>query len=419
MRMQADKLDEQVDQILEEVDSPSVSICPEQGDPVTEGEFTEPIEGEVIENPPRPKGISLKWLIPVGLASLAVALVGVLVIVPLFAQSATIIITPDRQAVTITATMDTPARTLFTKSLTLSQQVDTTGKAYRPASVATGTVVFYNSLLSPQTVPAGTMLIGADGIHVITDEDANIPAGMLSTNGAMEVPAHTTTTGTGNDIAEGDINGACCRDYVFARNHAFSGGQDAREYPTPTKTDIEKAVTDMTSILQESMSAEAQSQMHPGEAVLPPQCRTQSTSNIAPGSEAAKITVSLISTCSAYAYTKADVTRQEIASFTQAITSQLGSGYGLDTAIGEHVTRIQTQDATVHITVSLSGTAIYHFPDSEMQHMKTLIAGKSRSQAMTLLLSLPGVHTAGMEIAQGRTMLPSDDTRIAIAVYQQ
>ena len=30
------------------------------------------------------------------------------------------------------ATMDTPTRTLFTKNLTLSQQVNTTGIAHRP-----------------------------------------------------------------------------------------------------------------------------------------------------------------------------------------------------------------------------------------------------------------------------------------------
>jgi hypothetical protein len=206
---------------------------------------------------------------------------------------------------------------------------------------------------------------------------------------------------------------------VFARNNAFSSGQDARVYPTPTKTDIQKAVTDMASLLQESMTAEAQSQVHPGEAVLPPQCKTQSTSNTAPGSEAAKITVSLISTCSAYAYTKADVTRQETVSFTQAITSQLGSGYRPDTAIKEQITHITAQNATVHITVNLSGTAVYHFSDSEMQQMKALIAGKSRNQATLLLLKMRGVHTAGVQIAQGRTTIPSDDRAIAIAVYRQ
>jgi len=120
-----------------------------------------------------------------------------------------------------------------------------------------------------------------------------------------------------------------------------------------------------------------------------------------------------------HTYNQTDVASKEAISFTQTIASQQGSGYVPDKVIKAQITSIKAQQTTARIVVSLSGTAVYHFPDSEMQHMKTLIAGKSRSQAMTLLLSLPEVHTAGMEIAQGRTMLPSDDTRIAIAVYQQ
>ena len=254
---------------------------------------------------------------------------------------------------------------------------------------------------------------------MVTDLDANIPAGMLSTNGVVAVPAHTTTAGAGSNIQAGDINGACCRDYVFARNSAFSGGLDARDYPTPTNTDIEKAVSNMTSTLLESMTADAQGQLRSGEAVLPPQCTMKSASNIAPGGEAAKITVSLISTCSAYSYNQTDVTSKEAVSFTQTIASQLGSGYAPDKAIKAQVTSVKAQNATAHITVSLSGTAVYHFSDSEMQHMKAMIAGKSSNQATLLLLKMRGVHMAGVQIAQERATVPSDDRAIAIAVYQK
>src|SRR5256885_13353845 len=109
------------------------------------------------------------------------------------------------------------------------------------------------------------MLIGADGVHVITDADAYLPAGQLAINGYTTVPAHTTSAGSGSNIRAGDISGACCRDYVFARNNQFSGGQDARDYQTPTSTDIQKAVNDMTSTMRQSMTADAKGQLHPDE----------------------------------------------------------------------------------------------------------------------------------------------------------
>src|SRR5450755_3593966 len=176
--MQTDELKDQIDHLIEEVDNSSDSQQSEE--PVSEGDFSELIEGEVIENPPKPHGISLRWLIPIGLVSLALALVGVLVIAPLFAESATIIITPDKQTVTAKGDITLAARTVLNKTFTLSEQVKTTGTGHQPATQAHGWVTFYNSLQSPQDIPAGTLLIGTDGTHVTTDSDAYIPGGTLA-----------------------------------------------------------------------------------------------------------------------------------------------------------------------------------------------------------------------------------------------
>ena len=203
----------------------------------------------------------IKWLIPVGLVSLVLALVGVLVIAPLFAESATISITPDVQNVTATGNITIPARTLVHKTMTLSEQVKTTGTAHQAATQAHGWITFYNALQTPQTIPVGTLLIGVDGSHVTTDGDAYIPGGTLATNGSATVLAHTTIAGVAGNIQAGDINGACCRDYVFAYNSAFTGGQDAREYRTATTADINVGSKELDSLITTQLTTDARKQL--------------------------------------------------------------------------------------------------------------------------------------------------------------
>lgn len=64
-------------------------------------------------------------------------------------------------------------------SLTLSQQqtTHTTGTGHQEARAAHGAIIFYNASLSSQTISTGMVLIGADGVHVVTDQEVVIPAG--------------------------------------------------------------------------------------------------------------------------------------------------------------------------------------------------------------------------------------------------
>jgi len=126
-----------------------------------DGDYSEEIDGEVVDAP-KPRGIPIKWLIPIGVGALLIALTVLVVVLPIIQASATIMIAPDRQRLDVSTTLSIQARKLFTRSLTLAQTVKTTGTAHQHASVATGYLTFYNSLPSPQTVPAGTMITAAD-----------------------------------------------------------------------------------------------------------------------------------------------------------------------------------------------------------------------------------------------------------------
>jgi Baseplate J-like protein len=412
--MQTDNLTEQIDKLLDEVDGPDV---PEE--PITDGEFAELIEGEVIENPPKPKGVPIKWFIPIGLVSLALALVGVLVIAPLFVESATIMVTPDVQTVTATGDITLPARMLVHKTITLAEQVKTTGTAHQAATQAHGWVTLYNALQSPQTIPAGTLFVGADGIHVTTDGDAYIPGGTLATNGSATVSGHAAIVGIAGNIQAGDINGACCRDYVFAYNSAFSGGQDARNYTTARDTDINVGSKELSSLITTQVTTEAQKQLASNEVMDSPQCQSKAVSMPKPGIEAAQVAVSVTSDCSVYAYNRSDLTTQEQTLFTQAMNDQLGSGYV--TAGNSHpiVTRTAFSKGTLLVSLTLVGKCMYHFQDNELRHIQQVAAGQSREQATALLLKLRGIHTVGIQIDNGKTTLPGNTQKIAISIYDK
>src|SRR5713226_9136409 len=70
----------------------------------------------------------------------------------------------------ITTNLDIPTRTLAPVTLTRSLTIPTTGTGHQDARAATGTLTFYNGLLTSQTVPIGTVFTGADGIQVSTDQ---------------------------------------------------------------------------------------------------------------------------------------------------------------------------------------------------------------------------------------------------------
>ena len=75
-----------------------------------------------------------------------------------------------------------------------------TGTGHQQAQAARGLITFYNALPAPQTIAAGELLTGADGVGVVTFQDAVIPAGTLAINGRVTVPAQTVNAGPQGNI---------------------------------------------------------------------------------------------------------------------------------------------------------------------------------------------------------------------------
>jgi len=371
------------------------------------------------------------------LCLLAAGAVVVCFLVPVFTASATVTILPVQRQVSATTTLtvvpgsanpnrhQVPGRLLSPLTLSEVQTVPTTGTGHQEAQAAHGVLTFYNASLDAQTVPAGTTLSTAQGVLIVSEQDAVIPAAAtLQTNGQVSVPAHAALAGPAGNIRAGTIYGPCCRLNVSVTNSAFTGGQDARRYPLVTAQDVNGVTAALEISLQASAEAAFQTGVPPNETLLPPICTPQVTSDHPVGDEARQITVTLTQTCRTETYQ----TQALHTLITQLVTAQanqrLGTGYQLSGDVQSRVTAShllhgEQLRAGMTIQVRGSGTWSYQFEEAYLHTLATRLAGQSRQRATAWLLHLPGVSQVAMTISDGTSTLPADASTIHVLVLSQ
>jgi len=298
-----------------------------------------------------------------------------------------------------------------------------TGKRHQDPTRAAGTITFYNGLLISQTIAGGTVLTGSDGVHVITDQPAIIPAANPPLEGHVTVPAHTLSAGGGGNIQAYDINQACCSTSVVAKNtQSFTGGAAARDFLAVSRTDINTVVSSLLLTLSESENAALQAQLHPGEELAVSACTPHVASNHKPGDEAKQVAVTVSETCGGIAYAAHEVYRDAKQVLTAQATTTLGAEY---TLLGDiqvtivHATAGDPRQGSVSMVVQVTGTWVYQVTPAIQQHLIRLIAGKTNQQAGALLVQFPGIAGAQITLSGGNRTLPQDPGSIhMIIVYR-
>ncbi len=384
------------------------------------------IEGEVIEiappepfdahTPPKQKRYWL--LIPLTILFCLIFLAASSLF-PLLTPSATVTIIPVERNITLTAAIQVQGRELPLLTLMQSTSIPATGKRHQSARHAGGTITFYNGSFSSQTIAAGTIVTGKDGVHIITDQAAIIPAGNPPIYGQITVSAHAVLAGSRGNIAAYDINQACCGNSVLAKNtQAFTGGASARDFLVVTRTDMNNAVTSLLIPLSQSEDAALQAQLHTGEALITPSCTPSVSSNHKPGDDAKHVSVAVSVTCEGFAYVAQKVYAHATQMITKKALQRLGTGYTLlgdITASVIHATITDPRRGIATLTVKLDATYIYQLSPGEKQQLVNMIAGKSKSSALHTLLSQPGIQAASIRCTGGDT-LPHDPSHITISI---
>lgn len=188
--------------------------------------------------------------------------------------------------------------------------VTATGSIHQQATRATGLLTFFNGSFSAQTVPAGTKLVGKDGIAVVTEQDARIPEATPTippTDGTVSVTASSEVAGSAGNIAACDIN-ETYTESLFVRNlYAFSGGQDARRVPVLQQPDLETGRQTLTGQVHDAVDSQAQADLKPGYVLFPLDCVPAITTSHQADEQVASATITVREVCTPLVYLPADV----------------------------------------------------------------------------------------------------------------
>ncbi len=316
-----------------------------------------------------------------------------------------------------------PARLLPPLTLIQTTTAPATGKGHQEALAAMGRITFYNGLFISQTLAAGTTLTGSDGVQVVTDQLAVIPAALATTPptyGQVTVTAHAKDPGPQGNIPVRDINQACCLPSVLAQNiTAFQGGQHERDYTVVTREDIDHGVASLTITLIQSEHAAFTAQIRAHEALATPPCTRHITADHQAGAEAAAVTITVSEQCTAIAYDAAALQEQATQVLTRELVQRGGAHYRLVSAVQVSVLHARIVDQrreVILLSVRIEGRWMYQFSQQQLQRMKQLIVGKTPSQAVHILLGLPGIQRAAIAGIGENRSLPKDSFRIQVRI---
>ncbi|MBV9691450.1 MAG: baseplate J/gp47 family protein [Ktedonobacteraceae bacterium] len=379
-----------------------------------------------ITPPPRRRHFPL---VVGALGLLAVALLLGIALLLLLVPTATVTVVPVSRLITATTALhlvtgpasptahQLPGRLLDAVTMSEARTVATTGVTHQQAQAAHGLVTFYNGAPFPQMVAAGTLITASDGIQVVTEHDALIPAVAYPTLGQVTVPAVATVTGPAGNLGAADIYGPCCRLNVSAVNSAFTGGHDARIYASVGQQDISSVATSLQASLNTAIQATLDTHVQADETLLVPlPCQQQISPDHAVGSEARQVQVTVSETCQGAVYQTQVYQALLSQVLTQAATQQLGAGYSRVGAMQAAITRVTMHEhGTFDLEVKAAGTWLYQFTATQREQLKQMIAGKTKAQATALLLHVPGVSSVAVSLTSG-TSLPTHSSAIQVVI---
>jgi hypothetical protein len=314
------------------------------------------------------------------------------------------------------------ARFLSSPAVTKTLQAAASGHGITPATQAHGLLTFYNALATPQTVPAGTLLTDEQGVQVITDETAVLPAATPPLEASMTVPAHAVVAGaSGNIPATAFKTQPCCSLGITVQNaQPFSGGEDARPYSYVQQSDIDHAAATLQSTLMpQARQALEKLALSSERFAAAPRCSATTTADHQAGDAVATVNVTVTEVCTGEVYNELE-TRLTAASLLAAEAVQrLGADYSLTGGIATSLPVVAALDRTGLITLRAyaAGVWVYRLDEARQQALARLIEGKSLDEAQALLKRQPGIQSVSLSLAGGNgSTLPVDASRITIQV---
>lgn len=347
--------------------------------------------------------------------------------------SATVTIVPASQTVTgnfaILAVTGTPnssqrevqARELSYTTPVQSKTVNATGVVNTSGTHATGTLTFYNANFSEYTVSAGTVIAASNGVAIITNTAAYIPAAVFGGGyGTTSVTAQAVNIGANGNIGSFAISKVCCGSgAVVVKNlGAFSGGQDPQHYTAVQQSDIDNVANPLLNPTEQSALTALKGQRHANEQlVAQPKCAPNVNANPPPGSKSSTVTVSVSASCSGEVYDHTGAIALAATSLQNQASKVPGASYKLVGQIVPTITQLTVVDnkGTVSLVIKAEGIWEFNFGKTQEAQLAQKIAGKSQQAAQAILAEQEGVGKI-VSITPSGSTLPTDPTQIHFVI---
>jgi hypothetical protein len=157
--------------------------------------------------------------------------------------------------------------------------------------------------------------------------------------------------------------------------------------------------------------------VHADETLLTPlSCTAKTIADHQAGDEAAQVQITLAQTCSGIAYASQAYHDVLVRLLTQEAGKQLGDGYQSQGDPQARVVTIAPKDkGTTLLQVTITGNYGYQFTLAAQAHIKTLVAGMSKAQALAAVLKAPGVQSVSITTGESGLALPTNTDHIHIA----
>lgn len=286
---------------------------------------------------------------------------------------------------TTTATLDLAPRPLAPVTVMRSATRATTGTGHQDATRAEGTLTFYNGSYVSQTMNAGTVYTGRDGIQIALLQPVTVPAASPPQFGEVNVTAQAVQAGGRGNIAADDITLALSNFLTVRNVTSFTGGRDARTFRAVAATDLAAVTTTVSRTVTQAFPTAFP--LRPGEAAIPTHCLVMTSPNHQAGEEATSVTVTMSETCAAIAYSQRDLTRAATAAFTK---TRPGASYHI---VGDVQTTLQSLSP---FTVTLSGKWAYTFSQDYQDYLAEQIQGDTPEKARAYLLKIGVISYASV-----------------------
>ena len=349
---------------------------------------------------------SRRWWLTGGLA--AAVLVASLVVAALILPRATVVLTLKTQPVAtefvigVSASGDAPPQGVdvvvtaepLRADVTGEWSVTTTGTRREGVEPATGTVALANPNPVAATLPAGTVLTGANGIAYATVADVEIPAANDDGRaGITAVDVAAREPGSRGNADQGELSGRLEESGIFFSNRddALAGGTD-REVPAVAAADLDRlrrqADAELPARATDALGQSGTTTVLPDSLEIEPPAYSF---DLEEGTTGERVTLRAAAVATALGFRSAEAMERARAALDAVFAGQAPAGYVLDPATVAWTAPVADPDRATadRYVVTATGSARAAFPAERRDAVADELAGDSPSTAEARLRGLP------------------------------